>query len=114
MNDLSRGLACAVACQPACRELPGAGLGFCLTKFPPSPGEGYVKRMEGEESGFIIGCQNLRVFFLEADSDGPGGPGEKSSVSCGLATDLGAKSARPRSNLAVLSCSFRAAQESGI
>ena len=42
MNDPIRGLASAVAYQPSCRVLSVAGLGFRLTKVPPSPREVYL------------------------------------------------------------------------
>jgi len=52
-NDLIRGLASKVTSESAWRELPLAGFGFVLSH---SNCRGYVRWVEGENSGFVIGC----------------------------------------------------------
>jgi len=81
------GLVFTVACQPGCGELSIVGLGFCFAGLRALPGEACLAE-GGEESGFVLGYQNLRV-LLKGGSDVMG---EKSSVDCGIAVYLRTKS----------------------
>ena len=83
--------------QPVFKELPPAGVGFCLLDLVTywEGGVHLVDNLESKVPCFKLGCRSLWALIIKDGSYSSGGSEERSSVDCRLGAYLRIKTVTP-------------------